>query len=78
MQLTSIASSLTRDLLSRRDLFTRTAAGFAGIALGSLLATHSLEHVGPQEYELDPVRFVARFAAAFGDAAAAEVGGFLS
>ena len=46
--------------------------------VGSLLATHSLEHVGPQEYELDPARFVARFAAAFGDAAAAEIGGFLS
>ena len=30
-----------RSLLSRRDLFTRTAAGFAGIALGSLLAEES-------------------------------------
>src|SRR5437588_5063334 len=26
------------DLLSRRELFSRTAAGFAGLALGSLLA----------------------------------------
>src|SRR5436309_503236 len=37
MRVASVASSPVRDLLSRRDLFTRTAAGFAGIALGSLL-----------------------------------------
>jgi len=46
--------------------------------VGSLLATHALEHVGPQEYELDRARFLARFGAAFGDAAAAEVGECLS
>jgi len=45
--------------------------------IGSLLATHSLEHVGPQEYEVDRSRFLVRFGAAFGDDAAAEVGGFL-
>src|SRR5439155_23075679 len=46
--------------------------------VGSLLATHALEHVGPQEYEVDPARFLVRFGAAFGDAAAAEVGQHLS
>ena len=41
--------------------------------LGNLLAVHALEATGPQEYELKPGRLADRFAAAYGDAAAAEV-----
>lgn len=36
------------DFLSRRDLFTRTAAGFAGLALGTLLAEQR-SRANPQE-----------------------------
>lgn len=41
--------------------------------VGALLATHVVETVGPQEYEVDRERFLARLAAAYGDDAAAEV-----
>lgn len=41
--------------------------------LGSLLASHALETVGTQEYQVKPAQFLERFAAAFGAAAAAEV-----
>lgn len=41
--------------------------------VGSLLATYVLEHVGTQEYGLNRSEFVDRFAATFGDDAAAEV-----
>ncbi|GLW10556.1 kinase [Microtetraspora sp. NBRC 13810] len=41
--------------------------------LGNLLATHALECVGPQEYELSQRGFLDRFGAAYGAAAAAEV-----
>ncbi|MDQ6650116.1 MAG: carbohydrate kinase family protein [Actinomycetota bacterium] len=41
--------------------------------VGSLLATHVLETVGPQEYDIEPAAFVDRLAAAYGDGAAAAV-----
>jgi adenosine kinase len=41
--------------------------------LGNLLAVHALETTGPQEYDLKSARLAERFAAAYGDAAAAEV-----
>jgi len=44
--LTPSTPSTLGDILSRRDLFTRTAAGFAGIALGSLLAEEMVEAAG--------------------------------
>jgi len=59
------------------------AGFFAGLAwgvdlersaqIGSLLATYVLETVGTQEYTFTAAGFAARFAAAFGDAAAAEL-----
>jgi adenosine kinase len=45
--------------------------------LGNLLAVHALETTGPQEYDLKPGRLADRFAAAYGDAAAAEVAAHL-
>ena len=41
--------------------------------LGNLLAVHALEATGPQEYSLKPGPLTERFAAAYGDTAAAEV-----
>ena len=41
--------------------------------LGNLLAVHALEATGPQEYNLKPGLLADRFAAAYGDDAAAEV-----
>jgi adenosine kinase len=41
--------------------------------LGNLLAVHALEAIGPQEYNMKPGPLADRFAAAYGDAAAAEV-----
>ena len=41
--------------------------------LGNLMAVHALESTGPQEYNLKPGPLTERFAAAYGDAAAAEV-----
>ena len=41
--------------------------------LGNMIAVHVLETVGPQEYDLKPGPLADRFAAAYGDAAAAEV-----
>jgi adenosine kinase len=46
--------------------------------LGNLLAVHALETVGTQEYDLKPGPLTDRFAAAYGDAAAAEVAAHLS
>ena len=46
--------------------------------LGNLLAVHALEATGPQEYNLKPGPLADRFAAAYGDAAAAEVAVHLS
>ena len=43
--------------------------------LGSLLATYAIESVGTQEYELRRDEFVKRFAASYGDEAAAEIAG---
>jgi adenosine kinase len=45
--------------------------------LGNLLAVHALETVGTQEYELKPGVLGARFAAAYGPAAAGEVAAYL-
>jgi adenosine kinase len=44
---------------------------------GSLLATLCVETVGPQEYTLDPARCRERLVAAYGEAAAAEIGAHL-
>jgi adenosine kinase len=41
--------------------------------LGNLMAVHALEATGPQEYHLKPGPLTERFAAAYGDTAAAEV-----
>jgi adenosine kinase len=46
--------------------------------LGNLMAVHALECTGPQEYNLKPGPLTERFAAAYGDAAAAEVATYLS
>jgi adenosine kinase len=46
--------------------------------LGNLMAVHALEATGPQEYNLKPGPLTERFAAAYGDAAAAEVTTYLS
>lgn len=45
--------------------------------VGSLLATHVIETVGTQEYELGRQRFLERMAKAYGDDAAAEVEPYL-
>jgi adenosine kinase len=45
--------------------------------LGNLMAVHALEAVGPQEYNLRPGPLTDRFAAAYGDTAAAEVASHL-
>jgi adenosine kinase len=45
--------------------------------LGNLLAVHALETTGPQEYDLKPGPLTDRFAAAYGEAAAAEVAAHL-
>ena len=41
--------------------------------VGSLLATHVIETVGTQEYDLDSGRFLERFTTAYGADAAADV-----
>jgi len=41
--------------------------------LGNLIAVHALETIGTQEYDLKPGALADRFAAAYGDTAAAEV-----
>jgi adenosine kinase len=46
--------------------------------LGNLMAVHALECTGPQEYNLKPGPLADRFAAAYGDAAAAQVATYLS
>jgi adenosine kinase len=45
--------------------------------LGNLMAVHALEATGPQEYNLKPGPLTDRCAAAYGDAAAAEVAKYL-
>jgi adenosine kinase len=45
--------------------------------LGNLLAVHALEATGPQEYSLKSGPLADRFAAAYGDTAAAEVAAHL-
>jgi adenosine kinase len=45
--------------------------------LGNLMAVHALEATGPQEYSLKPGPLADRFAAAYGDTAAAEVAAHL-
>lgn len=41
--------------------------------LGNIMAVHALETTGTQEYQLHPEPLTARFAAAYGDQAAAEI-----
>jgi adenosine kinase len=48
------------------------------IQLGNLIAVHVLESVGPQEYELKPGSLADRAAAAYGEAAAAEIAAHLT
>jgi adenosine kinase len=43
-----------------------------------MLAVHVLETVGTQEYELKPAALAERLRAAYGEAAAAELGTFYS
>jgi adenosine kinase len=45
--------------------------------LGNLVAVHALETIGPQEYDLEPGPLAERFAAAYGEQAAAEVAAHL-
>jgi adenosine kinase len=45
--------------------------------LGNLMAVHALEVTGPQDYDIKPGPLADRFAAAYGDAAAADVVGHL-
>jgi adenosine kinase len=45
--------------------------------LGNLMAVHALETTGPQEYELKPGPLAERFAATYGEPAAAEVAAHL-
>jgi adenosine kinase len=45
--------------------------------LGNLMAVHALEVTGPQDYDIKPGPLADRFAAAYGDAAAADVIGHL-
>ena len=42
-----------------------------------MIAVHALETVGPQEYELTRGPLLDRFAAAYGDAASAEIAAHL-
>lgn len=44
------------------------------LQLGCMLATVSLETDGPQEYQVEPESFAARFAETYGEAAATEIG----
>jgi adenosine kinase len=48
------------------------------IQLGNLMAVHSLETVGPQEYELKVATLAERATAAYGEAAAKELTAYLS
>ncbi len=60
----------------RAGFLTGLANGFGlerSVQLGCTLATTSLETDGPQEYEVEKGSFVARFAEAYGDKAAADV-----
>ena len=45
--------------------------------IGSMVATYVLEHVGTQEYDIDPTGFIERIASVYGDDAASEVRTFL-
>jgi adenosine kinase len=45
----------------------------AGDASCNLIAAYALETTGTQEYQLHPEPLTARFAAAYGDQAAAEI-----
>ena len=46
--------------------------------IGNLLATYTLESVGPQEYRLDRAAALARLSATYGEEAAGEIGAHLS
>jgi adenosine kinase len=46
--------------------------------LGNLIAAYALETVGPQEYDLKPEPLAERFAAAYGDEAAADLAALLA
>jgi len=65
----------------RAGFFTARSWGLGlerSAQVGALLATHVLETVGTQEYQVRPEEFLKRLAASYGDAAAEEVAPFLS
>ena len=65
----------------RAGFLTATAWGLSlerAAQVGSLVATHCVESVGPQDYTFTPSSFLARFEKAFGADAAAEVAPHLS
>lgn len=60
----------------RAGFLTATASGldlYDSAMLGCTLATLVLESDGPQQYDLQPARFIARLAEAYGDGAAARI-----
>jgi adenosine kinase len=64
----------------RAGFLTGTAWGLSlerAAQVGSLVATHVVETVGPQDYAFTPQSFLARFDTAFGPEAAAEVAAHL-
>jgi adenosine kinase len=65
----------------RSGFLAATAWGLSterAIQLGNLLAVQVLETVGPQEYELKPGQLADRAAAAYGEAAAADIAAHLA
>jgi adenosine kinase len=62
--------------------FLAAVAGGLGLEraaqLGNLIAACVLETVGPQEYEVKPEPLTARFGAAYGDEAAADLAALLA
>jgi adenosine kinase len=64
----------------RAGFLAAVSAGFGlerATQLGNLIAACALETVGPQEYEFKPEPLTARFGAAYGDAAAADLASLL-
>jgi adenosine kinase len=64
----------------RAGFLAAIAAGFGlerAAQLGNLIAALALETVGPQEYEFKPEPLTSRFAAAYGDEAAADLASLL-
>jgi adenosine kinase len=65
----------------RAGFLAATASGLGlerAAQLGNLIAAYALETVGPQEYDLQPGPLTERFAAAYGDEAAADLAAMLA